>query len=419
MEAIISIMMKFEDIKEQGEHTTMAGYKVYPYGHDFGNAGICGILFKGNTPVMLSEPTAFSKVDLNRLDALGVETKDASVIRLENEAAQWGIGNIALAQASEPWDGRGDILRYANKHSLRALLTLSGKMTNDKEYGLMVVGGLPAEPFQKHRGLKNEIKKALTGTYVFTLDGKTSRTAHVEYSATLMEGAGALAAYAKKGNTGPQGAAVIDVGGRTTDLYVARAGVPIGDYCVGKPLGVATAARMLQQAFEQKYEFPLTALDTQAILYAYANSEGLKKKAYPEISKYGEKIPAAELEALTQEAILETTNEIVSFVSSAWRESDSSLAVGVRFDPVIMIGGGVHYFYEALKRRIPHLQKPENPTFSNAYGYARAAALALEKKIKKEKEAEEAAAALAAEKAAAAEVLATAAEAAEPQQQGL
>jgi hypothetical protein len=404
-------MMKFEDIKERGEHMAKAGYKVYPYGHDFGNSEICGVLFKGNTPVMLSEPTAFAKVDLKRLDALGVETKDASVIQLENESAQWGIGNIALAQASESWNGRGDIFRYANKHSLRALLTMSGKMTNDKEYGLMVVGGLPAEPFQKHRGLKNEIKKALTGTYTFTLDGKSWKIVHVEYCATLMEGAGALAAYAKKGSTGPNGAAVIDVGGRTTDLYVARAGVPIGDYCVGKPLGVETAARMLQQAFEQKYEFPLTALETKAIMYAYANSEGLKKKEYPTISKYGEKIPAAELEALTQEAILETTNEIVSFVSAAWRESDSSLAVGVRFDPVVMIGGGVHYFYDALKRRIPHLQKPENPTFANAYGYARAAAVALEKKIKKEKEAEEAARAKEAEEAAAAEVLATAAEA--------
>jgi hypothetical protein len=261
-------------------------------------------------------------------------------------------------------------------------------MIADKEYGLYVTCGLPAETFQRNPNIKKEIRKAITGTHTFTLDGgKSWRVVHVEYATTLMEGAGALMAYARKDNTSPQGAAVIDIGGRTTDLYVARAGVPVAEFCVGKPLGVVTAAQMLQAAFEQKYDFPLNPIETRSILFAYANSEGLKRKAYPEISKYGEKIPAAELDKLVAEAVTETTEEIVSFVSAAWRESDSSLAVGVRFDPVLNIGGGTYYFYPALKKRIPHLQKPDAPVFANAWGYARASATLLEKKLKKEAEA--------------------------------
>jgi hypothetical protein len=390
----------------EGDNDTMArdikdstlalyGYRVYPYGHDFGNAEICGVLLKNGQPLMKSIPTAFAKMDVNRLNNLGVEMKDALVLRFEDESAQWGIGPVAMAQASAAWDGRGDIMRYASKQSLRALLAISASLVPDKEYGLCVTTGLPAEPFARNSSLKKDIKKAIVGVHHFTLDGgKTWRTCHVEYGTTLMEGAGALMAY-KQERTSPQGAAVIDIGGRTTDLYVARAGVPVGEFCVGKPLGVVTAAQMLQAAFEAKYEFPLTVMDTRAILFGYANSEGLKRKQYPEISKYGERIPAAELESLAHEAVIETTDEIVSFVSSSWRESDASLAVGVRFDPCIAIGGGTYYFYNALKKRIPHLQKVENPLFANAQGYARAAARVLEgrieKKLKEEAEAAEAA----------------------------
>jgi plasmid segregation protein ParM len=363
-------------------------YKVYPYGHDFGNSEICGALVKGNQPIMKSIPTAFAKIDTARLVNLGIETNDALVLQFQGEAAQWGIGPVALAQATSVWDGRGDLMRYASKHSLRALLALSASMISDKEYGLHVCCGLPAATFLGTPTVKKEIKKALTGTHIFTLDGgKTWRTCHVEYGTTLMEGAGALMAYARKDNTGPQGAAVIDIGGRTTDLYVARAGVPVAEFCVGKPLGVVTAAQALEAAFARKYEFPLNPIETRSILFAYANSEGAKRKPYPEISKYGEKIPASELEKMAHEAIVETTAEIVSFVAASWRESDSSLAIGVRFDPVICIGGGTYYFYDALKKRIPHLQKPDAPVFANAWGYARSAAALLEKKLKKEAEA--------------------------------
>jgi hypothetical protein len=52
---------------------------------------------------------------------------------------------------------------------------------------------------------------------------------------------------------------------------------------------------------------------------------------------------------------------------------------------VLNIGGGVFYFYQALKARIPHLSRPADPTHANALGYARAAEQLLSKKLRKAK----------------------------------
>jgi len=66
---------------------------------------------------------------------------------------------------------------------------------------------------------------------------------------------------------------------------------------------------------------------------------------------------------------------------AAWRQSDSSSAVAARFSPVLNIGGGVFYFFEVLKKRIPHLTRPEeDPVYANARGYAQAAVRLLAKK---------------------------------------
>lgn len=377
-------------------------YKTYAYGHDFGNAEVCGVLLKGNTPLMKSIPTAFAQVNTNRFTNLGIETKDFLVIRFQDEVAEWGLGVVALSQSIDPWDGRGDLMRYANKHSLRAILAISASLIPDKEYGLHIATGLPAETYQKNPDLRKDIRAMIAGkptkegkptkvekpgTYIFTVDGgKTWRTCHLSYATTLMEGAGGLMAYTRKEDISPQGAGVIDIGGRTTDLYVAQGGTPVADLCVGKPLGVVTAAKRLQEGFEVTYKCPLSPLETRSILFAYANSENLKSKPYPELSAYGKKIPANDLDKLAREAVNATTSDIVSFVSSAWNVSDSSAAVAVRFDPVINIGGGTYYFYSALKERIPHLQRPEHPVFANALGYARAAAKVLEMQSKKEAE---------------------------------
>src|SRR6266566_10056042 len=262
--------------------------KWYPYGHDFGNAQIGGVttLSDGRSS-SCSIPTAFARADMNAMRNLGVDVdhSDTHVIQFQGEAMAYAVGELALQQAVDVYHGRGDIQRYASKHSLRGLLTVAASLITDTEFGLHVVTGLPAETYIKNMALRNNIKAALDGTHVFTMDiGKTFRRVTVEVATVVMEGAGALITYGDKSMSKTTESAVIDIGGRTTDLYVARGQVPVTDYCKGKPLGVESATQMFMDTFESKYDRSLSMLEAREIMYAYASHGRL---SYPDIAVYG------------------------------------------------------------------------------------------------------------------------------------
>jgi hypothetical protein len=351
--------------------------KWYPYGHDFGNAEMSGAVSgKGGLYNTRNVPTAFTKTNKNAMKGLGVEVDRQStfVFSFDGEESAYAIGELALSQSRDPWNGRGDIERYASQHALRGMLTVASTLLTDKEFGLYVVGGLPAETYIKNTGLRRQIKTALDGTYKFTVDaGKTWRTATIKVANIVMEGSGALIAYGDKNAASRTNeSAVIDIGGRTTDLYVARGQVPVTEYCKGKPIGVETATTAFMEAFENIHQLPLSLLQARQIMYVYAanrNTTGKKKVAYPEVSVYGQVVEQSEIERLVREAITTTANEIVSFVASTWRQGDSGTVAGT-FKPVLCIGGGYYYFYDAVKRRIKHLEYPEQPQNANVIGYA-------------------------------------------------
>jgi plasmid segregation protein ParM len=83
---------------------------------------------------------------------------------------------------------------------------------------------------------------------------------------------------------------------------------------------------------------------------------------------------------LVTEAVAQVGSEIVSFVASAWRQSDRD-AVAASFKPVLSIGGGVFYFYNLIKQRIPHLSRPDDPIHANALGYCSLASRLLVRQV--------------------------------------
>ncbi|HTI14308.1 MAG TPA: ParM/StbA family protein [Dictyobacter sp.] len=343
--------------------------KWYPYGHDFGNAEIGGVTVINGKTASMSIPTAFSKVDVQAMHNLGINMKqsDMHMIQFYEEETAYAVGDLALQQAVEVYHGRGDIQRYASKFSLRGLLTIAATLIPDHEFGLYVVAGLPAETYIKNSALRTTVKNSLDGTYRFTInDEKVPRRVTIEIATVVMEGAGALIAYKDTPASKITESAVIDIGGRTTDLYVARGQVPMVEYCKGKPVGVEVATQMMMDAFEHKYDRPLSLLEAREIMHAYASPA--EYASYPEISVYGQAINKYELERLVKEAITQVGSEIVSFVASAWRQSDRD-SVAASFKPVLNIGGGVYYFYNFLKQRIPHLSRPDDPVHANALGY--------------------------------------------------
>jgi plasmid segregation protein ParM len=357
--------------------------KWYPYGHDFGNAEIGGVTVINGKTVTLSIPTAFAKVDTTALRNLGinVEQSNVHIMQFVNEEAAYAIGELALQQSVDVYNGRGDIQRYAGKFSLRGLLTIAATLIPDPEFGIYVVAGLPAETYIKNAPLRTAIKESLDGTYLFTLnDEKAPRRIVVEVATVVMEGAGALIAYNDRSSNKFTESAVIDIGGRTTDLYVARGQVPVVEYCKGKPVGVEMATQMVMDSFEHKYDRPLSLLEAREIMHAYAAQAQGEITRYPEISSYGQSISHYDLERLVKEAVTQVGSEIVSFVASAWRQSDRD-AVAASFQPVLNIGGGVFYFYNFLKKRIPHLSRPDDPVHANCIGYCTLAGRLLIRKV--------------------------------------
>jgi len=353
--------------------------KWYPYGHDFGNADMGGVTVINGSVFSRSIPTAFSKIDTNAMQNLGISVEDihTHVIRMNGETTAYAVGELALQQSTDIYHGRGDIQRYASKYSLRGLLTIAALLIPEIEFGLYVVTGLPAETYIKNAELRKSIKEALDGVHVFTLDnGKTWRRITIEVATVVMEGAGALIAYGNKDASKLTESAAIDIGGRTTDLYVARGQVPVTEYCKGKPVGVESATQMFMDTFENKFQRPLSLLEAREVMYAYASGG---KRRYPELAVYGKVIDEYDLANMAGEAITQVGSEIVSFVASTWRQSDRD-AVAASFNPVLCIGGGVFYFYDFLKKRIPHLTRPEDPIHANALGYSSLAGRLLMRK---------------------------------------
>lgn len=348
--------------------------KWYPYGHDFGNAQIGGVTMLEQGIASRSIPTAFAAVDLTTLRGLGVDTSTSLIVRFQSEAISSAIGDLAMEQSASPWTGHGFIGRYASPYSLRGLLAVAASLIPDPEFGLLVVTGLPAETYIKNMDLRQRVKQTLNGTYTVTIDGGQHwRTIQVEVALVVMEGAGALIAYGDKTAGKTTESAVIDIGGRTTDLYVSRGQVPQTEYCQGKPLGVESATQLLMGTFEARYQRPLSRSEAHRVMRAIV-SQG--QTLLPEVTVYGNAVDPLQIEQLAQEAVAQIGMEIVSFVASAWRQSDRG-AVAASFKPVLAIGGGVYYFYTALKEQIPHLARTSDPIHANAYGYCTLAARLL------------------------------------------
>ena len=413
---------------QTAQPTLKTDIKWYPVGHDFGNADTVDVFNIGGKPYRSSAPSAFCRVDATAIrnlshfempqsEALGAGAKKGkgkkaknpgsqsatsatpsttfSAIQLQGESITNAVGDFALSQGKKVWSGRGDHKRYATKYSVLALLVRAAEMTTEKEFGLFVVTGLPADLYTKHFDLRKEIKEALDGTYVFSLDGgETWRTAHIIVSLVVMEGAGALLAYSTRMKlvmTKSTMGACIDIGGGTVDLYVARGAQPIAEYCKSDRTAVEAAAQLVREIFASRHPGGgLTDLEIREIMYAHVNKDG--QYAYPQVSIFGEPIDEEELAEIVHEAISQVAGEIVTFVTSAWREADS----GARFEPLLLVGGGYKYFFDEIKERIPHIKvlDPEQlgeffPTDANSEGFAQIAASRLAKQQAMDKEAME------------------------------
>jgi plasmid segregation protein ParM len=366
---------------------------TYAFGFDFGNAETGATLFHAEDDharsLTLPSATAPGRLaDLLRTRAgLGLNNLSANSNAaegrpaplaltsqeyvLEYEGNEWFVGQLALTQARDASTARGDISRYWSRRALHLLLVASAALLPPSlaEYELAVVTGLPVETFNAQT--RKKVRAALEGTHTFTFNGR-SRIAHVQVVSVIMEGAGALIAH---GSTLPITQGCIDVGGRTTDLFVASGQQPILPLCQGKPLGVESVADLLSQRFEDRYGRPLKLAELRSILRTYVQQQSPSTfaaerlpQSEPNLYASGKAVPFEEIASWCQVLFDEAGAEIAAFVGAAWNSSETG-AVGADIGQVLLVGGGAYYVAAPLKARIPHLVVPPRPELANATGY--------------------------------------------------
>jgi plasmid segregation protein ParM len=342
---------------------------TYPYGHDFGNSETCGVLFDRGMQrsiTLLSATAPGSLHDLmqkrsamSESYATAIEALKRGEYVLEHNGNELFLGDLALKQSKAATSARGDMSRYWSSRSLQILLCASGSIIKDAEYHLSVVTGLPVETFG-NTDIRRKVKAALEGEHHFTLNGK-NRLAVVRVMKVVMEGAGALIACGASDEI-TQGC--IDIGGRTTDLFVAEGQSPTLYLCRGKDIGVENVADLVSNRFQAQYHRPLKLSETRDLLHAHANH-----RTSPAVYVNGSQVNEFELRQWLDTALGAIGNEIASFVSTTWNTSEAG-AVGSDIAHIVLVGGGAYYFGEAIAARIPHVVIPSEPELANAVGYA-------------------------------------------------
>lgn len=328
-------------------------------GLDAGNSEATLTIAPGRAGSALTIPSYIGSGQLAELlrirGGAGESALESGEYALELGERSTFVGQLALEQSRDATAARGDVARYWNGHTLRLLCALVGAaLPKANANSVRVVTGLPVAVWSKEAAKR--VQHALVGTHRYMLNGR-ARELTVEGVMVVMEGAGALAAHGS-GEGVPQ--AVIDVGGRTTDLFWADGMKPRLPRCAGMALGIEKAGDRLCADFQRQHGRELRRSELRGLFHAYAAGTPA-----PALFVDGKRV---DLMPQVAPAVRAVGDEIASFVGQAWGEEESG-KVASEAARVLLIGGGAHYLASQLARLIPHLETPRHPELANAQGY--------------------------------------------------
>lgn len=272
-------------------------------------------------------------------------------IVLHHEGMPYFVGKLAIEESRDADSARNDVSRYWTGHTLRLLLALAAHANITGAVRIMT--GLPISAWTAEN--KRKVQQTLCGLHRYSVNGK-DRHLVVDAVGVMMEGAAALASYEASPDV-PQ--AVIDVGGRTTDLFWAMGVKPVTRLCSAEEIGVEKAGDLLRDGTLAAHKRELSPQEIRDTLRAHAT-----QSAPPRIFKGGKEIV---LNGAIDAAIDAVGQQLVSYISRQWGDDRGSVAGNAA--RVLLIGGGAYYFSPALKAVIPHLETARNPELANALGY--------------------------------------------------
>lgn len=271
-------------------------------------------------------------------------------IALIHQGASYFVGQLAIEESRDASAARNDVSRYWGGHTLKLLLALVAQANISG--GLRVMTGLPVSAWTP--GNKKQVQRSLIGEHTFIVNGK-ERTITVEAVGVMMEGAAVLASYPVL--DAPQ--AVIDIGGRTTDLFWSQGVRPVARNCHSVEIGVERIADLLRQEITEAYQRDLSAQEVRGILRAHITGE-----PPPHVYNRGRELV---LNGSVSAAVSAVGQQIVSAVTQQW--GDDRGVTASEAARVILIGGGAYYFADPLHAAIPHIETARSPEIANALGY--------------------------------------------------
>jgi hypothetical protein len=347
---------------------------TYAFGHDFGNSETTGYtqiragekvltlpsaLYRGSYDELMRLVGATSSND-GEISILNAQSHTLNFRDQQANARELFVGELAVKQSGnttmDVLTGRGQMQRYWDYRTLALLLVTSGTLISDTEYSLAVVTNIPVASHTTTN--VKRVKGALEGDYDFVLDGR-KRTAHIAIKKTIMEGAGANILY----GDGKSKMAVVDIGGRSTDIYMVDGLAPVQEMCKSFDVGVETASDRIKNRFEEQFDHPISVHDTRSVMLAYLNSK--RYLDIPSVLNAG--VREGEVERLVRTTLHEVGQDIISRIRGVWNQSFKSSAVAGDVSQIVAIGGGAYYFQAELTDIFARrLRVPQSPERTNA-----------------------------------------------------
>ena len=347
--------------------------KQYDVGFDPGNSETCIAIIHSNgdqkalcIPSYVSRGSYDALVRFRNMSGRTQSTHPLEILQPDEYVltyssvgvAEYYIGALAISQGQSATSARGDINRYWSPLSLQLLLTTAGALIPDADYELHLVTGIPIETYSDRN--RRKVRNCLEGEHHYLLNGQ-KRRAVVYVEKVIMEGAGAMIAF---GDDRPIRQAVMDIGGRTTDLYTSDGQAPLIPLCRGAAVGVELAAELLSATVQSQCGRALTPQETRTILRVTVGSG-----QYPPVYANGQEVSPIDLRKWAEEALRSVGHDIATFVGQIWTNSELG-AVATDLAKVFLVGGGAYYFYRDIVNLIPHVTVPPQPELANALGYA-------------------------------------------------
>jgi hypothetical protein len=309
------------------------------FGLDIGNSDSSLARMRGNGIAVNSIPSFVGYGKQDRRQRMRSAQEQATSNRgdddkdyvLEYDGAIDFVGQLAIEQTKRSSSGRDDRSRYWNVLYRKLMLTLIGSSVQQNEVEGCVVTGLPVEVWnaQNARAVRENIK----GEHCFRLNGR-ERVFICHGALVVMEGAAVgLTKGRQRGKFG-----VIDIGGRTTELYVANARGPLFESCAGHPLGVEDIGDRLSDWFALTYFRPLSESEKRNVLHTFVDGTDHD----PIFARLVDDNPI-NLHPKTAEFAGAVGSEIAEFVRRTWATSETG-GVGDDLSSIDLVGGGARYF---------------------------------------------------------------------------